>query len=536
MSSLDPSPDSSPSRAGSRFRRQQLERSPESYQKTRLKRWLLAATAFVAALSLVIAGGFAVKLRSNFSTAPLSLGEEDGIPSDGPLEILLLGTDTRTGQNEKYGGAEFTSGKGHSDVMMLLQISEDRKHVSVVSFPRDTLVPLPQCTDPDTGKVYPAQDLAMLNYALSYGGPGCTVAAINQLTGLNIDHFMMADFNAVKEISNAVGGVQVCLNSAVKDTYSGLDLPAGISTVKGDSALAYLRTRHGFADGGDVGRIRAQQSFMAALVRKIKSEDTLSNLPKLYAIADAMTKNLTVDEGLSNIPTLISVAKQLNDAELQDIAFVSLPTKVYEPDPNRLAVDEPRAEKLFEILRTHGDVTGRTTTASPSATPKPSASASQPSTKASTQAPAPSSPSAAPTTPEPTPEPTKTAAAVNRAWIPLDVLNALGDEKRTAELVAYLQKSGYTQTSSAGKAASEVPSTQILYSDDYADAAADLASHLNVPDAQLVRTTSLTGVRLVLGQDFRTGTKMSEKKQTVQEGLTGQTADQVTCQQANPAE
>ena len=118
----------------------------------------------------------------------------------------------------------------------------------------------------------------------------------------------------------------------------------------------------------------------------------------------------------------------------------------------------------------------------------------------------------------------------------MDVLNALGDSARTQSLVEHLQTSGYTQTVDAGAAASRVPSTQILFSGGYAAAAADLAELLNVPEAQLVQTSSLEGVRLVVGEDFPSGTRLEEKKQSVKEGFTGQTADQVTCQQANPAE
>ena len=100
---------------------------------------------------------------------------------------------------------------------------------------------------------------------------------VNKITGLEIDHFMMADFNAVKELSNAVGGVEVCISDAVYDPDSRLRLPAGNSQVQGEQALAFLRTRHAFADGGDLGRIKAQQGFLSSLTRKIKDDGTLSN-------------------------------------------------------------------------------------------------------------------------------------------------------------------------------------------------------------------------------------------------------------------
>ena len=193
-------------------------------------------------------------------------------------------------------------------------------------------------------------DLAQLNGALGNGGPGCTVAAINELTGLSIDHFMMADFNAVKELSNTLGGVEVCVNQPVDDPLSGLNIPAGVSSVQGDQALAFLRTRHGFGNGGDEGRIKAQQSFLASMVRKVQGEGTLNNLPRLYSIADTVTKNLTVDEGLTDIPTLIAMAGRLKDVDLGNVAFVTVPVVPYELDPNRLVLDETAAQPLFDAL------------------------------------------------------------------------------------------------------------------------------------------------------------------------------------------
>ena len=116
----------------------------------------------------------------------------------------------------------------------------------------------------------------MINAAMSEAGIGCAVDTVNKLTGLEIDHFMMADFNAVKELSNAVGGVDVCISDAVYDPDSKLRLPKGTSSVQGEQALAFLRTRHAFGDGGDLGRIKAQQGFLSSLTRKIKDDGTLT--------------------------------------------------------------------------------------------------------------------------------------------------------------------------------------------------------------------------------------------------------------------
>ncbi len=164
---------------------------------------------------------------------------------------------------------------------------------------------------------------------------------VNKITGLEIDHFMMADFNAVKELSNAVGGVEVCISDAVYDPDSRLRLPAGNSQVQGEQALAFLRTRHAFADGGDLGRIKAQQGFLSSLTRKIKDDGTLSDPQKMLKIADVVTQNLTVDDGLASVPSLLTIGNRLKDIDISKVAFVAVPTTPAPADPNRLAVAEP---------------------------------------------------------------------------------------------------------------------------------------------------------------------------------------------------
>ena len=287
------------------------------------------------------------------------------------MQILILGSDTRDGKNAQYGTSDDATGYGHSDVMMLMDISADNKRVSVVSFPRDLLVDTPKCTDQESKKEFPAQKNVMINAAMSEAGIGCAVDTVNKLTGLEIDHFMMADFNAVKELSNTVGGVEVCISDAVYDPDSKLRLPKGTSKVQGEQALAFLRTRHAFADGGDLGRIKAQQGFLSSLTRKMKDDGTLSNPGKMLEIADVVTKNLTIDEGLASIPTLLTVGNRLKNIDVGKVAFVAVPTVPAVSDPNRLQVAEPAASQLFAAMRKDIDLTD------PTATPSPSASATR---------------------------------------------------------------------------------------------------------------------------------------------------------------
>ncbi|MCC3274824.1 MULTISPECIES: LCP family protein [unclassified Arthrobacter] len=462
-----------------------------------------------ALLSLVLVAGVVfgvvqvMRLQGNFDTEPLNLGSGDAPveqvdANTDPMQILVLGTDNRDGQNSN-----------NSDVMMLVNLSADRSNVTVVSFPRDLLVPLPQCEDPASGVVYDAMDLGQLNGALGNGGPGCTVAAINELTGLTIDHFMMADFDAVKELSNTLGGVEVCVNQPVNDPLSGLDLPAGVSTVQGEQALAFLRTRHGFGNGGDEGRIRAQQSFLASMVRKVKDEGTLNNLPKLYSMAETVTKNLTVDEGLAQIPDLVSLATRLKDVDLGKVAFVTAPVVPWELDPNRLVLDEEKAQPLFDALVSDQGVTAEPTAPGTTGTP----------TDASTDA-----ATGMPVTEEPT------VPVVDPATVPVTLVNASGASGRDKAVAEVLLSKGFVQALAGGTASTQSPATQIFYGYGYEEMALEVARTLNIPDVQVVLSAAYTGVSVEIGADFASGSAMKDLGDVGD--LSGQTAAQVTCQSA----
>ncbi|MFF0990686.1 LCP family protein [Kocuria nitroreducens] len=480
---------------------------PDAHGRHPARRWSRrrwAAVALVVVLLAVLGAGVAAtwRLQSNLDTSPLDLGDGTG-PEAGPLDILVMGTDTRDGEgNGRYGDDEDSAGAGLTDVMMLMHVSEDRSDVTVVSLPRDLVADIPRCTDPESGEVHPAEEDAMLNSAIANGGPGCTVATVNQMTGLKIDHFMLADFNAVKELSSTVGGVEVCVNEAVDDPKSGLELPAGVSSVEGEQALAFLRSRAAFGDGGDTSRIRSQQSFLASLARKIKDEGTLWDLPKLYEIADVATRNLHVDEGLGSVPTVVGLGTALRGIDLGRMVFVTAPTEPYELDPNRLQLDEEPAEHLFEALREDRPLT------SPSAEPTddPSSSAT------------------------PSPDAAVPSPTVDPATVPLTVANVSGVDGRDEDVAAVLEDEGYTAVES-GPQATELPGTQVFFGPGWYEAAAEVAELLGVPAAQIVPTTDVVGVFVSVGQDFREGDRL-ELGPTLPGELNGQTAEQYTCQQA----
>nr|WP_229741786.1 LCP family protein [Kocuria dechangensis] len=495
-----------------------------------------AVLALVLALAAVLAVGTtaAWRLQSNLDTSPLDLGDGAGAVEDGPLDILVMGTDTREGEgNDQYGDDEDSSGAGLTDVMMLVHVAEDRGAVTVVSFPRDLVADVPRCTDPATDRRHPAERDAMLNSAVENGGPGCTVATINRMTGLQIDHFMLADFNAVKELSSAVGGVEVCVNEAVDDPKSGLVLPAGTSSVEGEQALAFLRSRAAFGDGGDESRIRSQQSFLASLARKITAEGTLGDLPALYGIAEVASRNLHVDEDLGSVPTMVGLAGAVRGVDLSGIAFVTAPTEPYEADPNRLQLQEEASEALFAALREDRSLTWPTGEADDGAAldtggatggPRSTDTAAEDAAPESSEAQDP----AAATDPDTGTEPA--GGTVDPAGVPLVVVDASGSEGRDREVAALLRDAGYTLTE-AGPESPELPGTQVFFGVGWYDAAAQVAGRLGVPSAQVVPSAEDHGVVVSVGGDFRDGERL-DVAAVLPEELHGQTAEQFTCQQA----
>lgn len=458
--------------------------------------WL--ALCCVGLLVVVLgAGGFAaMRLRSNVSTQALNLGDQmDGGSqlSDGPLDILVIGSDTRSGNNANYGSASDGESGARSDVMMLMQISEDRKNVNVLSFPRDLMVDIPQCKGPD-GKVYPAEQDTQINESLTNGGAGCTVATINQLTGVNVDHFMLVDFNAVKQLSSVVGGVNVCVNKPIKDEYSGLDLPAGNSEVEGEQALAFLRSRHGFGDGSDTSRIQAQQGFLASMMRKVKSQGTLSNPGKMYGIAEAVTQNVTVDKGFTDPATMVDIGRILSGVDLSKIVFATVPTEPYTYDQNKLQLSAD-SEQVFKTLQKDGSL-------------------------------------ADPTQGQQDPAPKESSSAPVDRSVPVTLSNASGATDRGKKLSSHVEDLGYNNVTYQDLAET-ADKTTIQYPTGYQAQAQEIADKFGVGSTEVVEAPGLAGVSISIGKDFTSGnTVKKDDSQKIVGGAQGQTADQQKCQQA----
>lgn len=325
------------------------------------RRILLWTTGGLALIILGTAGAgylYYQHLNGNIEKDTLNLGEnrlDRSTPNaDGqtPLNILLLGSDSRnTEENIKLGGSRADADrKPLADVQMLVHVSADRSNMSVVSVPRDTRVTIPKCID-DDGTVYPESDRDIINSSLQNGGPGCTVATWEALSGVPIDHFMMIDFAGVVDMADAVGGVPVCVDNNVKDPDSGLRMEKGEKEIKGKQALQWLRTRHGFEDGSDIGRAKAQHMYMNAMVRQLKSGTKLSDPGKLMDLAEAATKALKVDPGLGTVKKLYDLGNDLKRVPTKRITMTTLP---WIPDPQDKAHVVPKpgdADKVFELIR-----------------------------------------------------------------------------------------------------------------------------------------------------------------------------------------
>lgn len=291
---------------------------------------LLAAIVAVLAVSTTAVVVYAgTKLVNDIDVIALE-GEEQGAPLpqigdfEGGVNLLLVGTDTREGQGDIGGGIETGN---LNDVNMLVHISADHTNMTVVSIPRDLVVPIPSCPRESGTGYYSAMSGRPINETLGYGGLPCTVLTVEELTGLEIPFAAMVTFTGVIGMSDAVGGVPVCITGGdIADRYTETYLSEGEHTLSGAAALEFLRTRHGVGDGSDLGRISSQQAFLSSLVRTITGDGTLNDPTKLYGLASAATQNMTLSSGLAQVNTMVSIAQTLRGMDLNNINFVRYPS------------------------------------------------------------------------------------------------------------------------------------------------------------------------------------------------------------------
>jgi LCP family protein required for cell wall assembly len=288
---------------------------------------------------------------------------------NGPINLLLVGSDTRQGQGKGFGNEESEL----ADVIMLLHISADRKNAVALSFPRDLMVPIPACPNPEGG-AFSAMSRQQINSSIAYGGPVCTLLTIQALTGVKIPYLGVIDFRGVIEMSNAIGGVEVCVANPIDDPKAKLKLDAGVHTLQGREALAFLRTRYGVGDGSDLARISNQQVFLTSLLRKVKNEGVLNNPIYMYSLANAAARNMKLSDSMTDLGTMVALAGALRDVDLDKMTFLQVPSRggLSGSEAGRVEPIYDQAQLIFDRLANDQPVLIKKANTGFGATPKES--------------------------------------------------------------------------------------------------------------------------------------------------------------------
>ena len=345
----------------------------------------IAVAAFVVVDLFNRVGDGAVTLEDAPEVEPPSIGAYPG-----EFSILIIGTDECGEVSTGLLGERCSEADGGvlNDVNLLVHVSAEPRNVTVVSLPRDLNVEVPECTRPD-GSVASAMSKASINTVFEHAGLSCVAKTVSELSGISIPFAAKIAFDGVMEVTEAIGGVEVCIGGdGIRDEKTGIDWPAGLRTVSGIEALQFIRTRHGVGDGSDLARISNQQQYMSRLVKKIMSEEVLTDPAVVLRLANTVVDNIDPSDELSNPLRLAQLALAIKDVPFSEFAFVQYPS-FPDPDnpkvsvvPNREAADTLWAALLAgQPVQLTGDVAnnggvelvepapGTTTEPTPSGTP-----------------------------------------------------------------------------------------------------------------------------------------------------------------------
>jgi LCP family protein required for cell wall assembly len=480
-------------------------------RKSKAKKILLWTGGGMALVLVVVAGGayaYLQHLAGNVQTQDVGTSAKSGFSKDEAFNLLIIGTDKRTGAgNSGYGDKNSV---GHADTNILLHVSKDRTNATALSIPRDLIVDVPECRTkkPDgTEEIINGTDDVRFNTSLGQSdrNPGCTMDTVKAVTGITVDHFMMADFNAVKTLTTAVGGVEVCLAKNVDDANSHLKLSAGKHVIEGEQALAFVRTRHSFGNAGDLDRIKVQQQFIGSLIRKMSSSDTLTSPTKLFKLAEAATKALTVDTGIGHVNTLKDMALELKKVPTKNITFTTVPVLDNPADGvvhKTVIVNPNTAPAVFDAIKNDVSFTA--------------VKAKQKKEKAAVAARLKGSRSAA-------------------SDVRVDIYNGGAEAGSAQETLNWLQNTeGVLKSSQLGNAPETLSRTTLEYSPDQADQARKLADLMGLSGAALKpgksekNSQGLPAIVLTLGKDFK-GAGVPLTASTKAPDVEKSTADKTVC-------
>jgi LCP family protein required for cell wall assembly len=249
---------------------------------------------------------------------------------------LITGSDSRAGLSRAEIDAlhvGFDEGTLNSDSIMLLHMGSGRP--VLISIPRDSYVNIP-------GHGY-----NKINAALAYGGASLLIQTVENVTGLKIDHYMGIGFGGLVAVVNKVGGVQICLKTAINDSYSGVNLPAGCHDLNGDQALAFVRDRHSFASE-DLQRIQDQRAFISALLKKATSPGVYLNPFTALPFGSTAASSMSVDKGTSLLD-LVHAASALRDPETGTVPIAN--NNYYTNAGDSVLWNKNKAAELFNALK-----------------------------------------------------------------------------------------------------------------------------------------------------------------------------------------
>ncbi|WP_030603707.1 LCP family protein [Streptomyces fulvoviolaceus] len=486
-------------------------RRPVQKKPKRAKKALLWTGGTMAFLLVGLSGAaylYYEHLNGNIESVPDDGAGTGGFSKDRAINVLLIGTDKRTGSgNDGYGDS---GSAGHADTTLVLHVSKDRTNATVLSIPRDLITDIPDCpTTQEDGstEVIPGETDVRFNTSLGQQErtPSCTMRAVTALTGLEMDHFMVADFNAVKTLTTAVDGVEVCLAKDIDDPDSKLNLPKGEHTLAGEEALAFVRTRHSVGFGGDLSRIELQQQFLSSLMRKLKSNDTLTSPNKMLKLAEAATKALTVDSEIDTIRKLADLGGELSKFETKNLTFATVPVidNPTEKVKATVVLQEPQATQLFSMIQEDVSLT--------------EVKAQKKKEKAAVAARL---------------KGTKSAASEVRVRI-LNGGAAAGSAQ--AQLVYLQNDEGVLKSENAGNADTALKKTTLEYAPEQADQARRLAAIMGLsgsamkPGESVANSQGLPAMTLTLGKDFKGAGVSLTTPTTVPDEVQKSTADKVEC-------
>ncbi|MGC2653472.1 MAG: LCP family protein [Mycobacterium sp.] len=468
--------------------------------------------ALIAVLSLALTGGayqWSASKNNRLNTvSALDPHSRDVVNPNGQFgdeNFLIVGMDTRAGANSQMGAGDTDdAGGARSDTVMLVNIPANRKRVVAVSFPRDLAITPVRCEawNPDTGAYGPLYDdktrtwgpdmvytETKLNSAFSFGGPKCLVKVIQKLSGLSINRFMAIDFVGFSKMVDALGGVEVCSTTPLRDYELGTVLEhSGRQIVDGSTALNYVRARQVTTeDNGDYGRIKRQQLFLSSLLRSLITRDTFFSLGKLNNVVNMFINDSYVD----NVKTkdLVDLGQSVQGLTAGHITFVTIPTTgITDEDGN----EPPRTadvRALFDAIINDDPLPGENDANAQDMGPTPAKTRST-----TSKAPKPSP------TGQPHPDQVQ-AVTTSPQDVTVQVSNATGRTGLATTATNELEQRGFN-VETPNDYPKTVSSTTVFFSPGNEQAAATVATTL--ANSKIERVTGIGSlVQVVLGPDFR---------------------------------